>query len=39
MRLHVEGNAFVDLHPSVQPPPAEKPKKKGFWHRVAQLFS
>jgi len=39
MHLHVEGNAFANLHPSVQPPPAEKPKKKGFWHRLKQLFS
>ena len=39
MRLHVEGNAFVELHPDVQPPPAVKPAKKGFWHRIKQLFS
>jgi hypothetical protein len=39
MRLRVEGNAFGDLHPNVQPPPSEKPARKGFWHRLKQLFS
>jgi hypothetical protein len=40
MHLHVESNSFVDLHPSVQPPPAGKLKKKGgFWHKLKQLFS